>query len=182
MKHILFFSLKDDVLPVLNLVENGGPIRYARMGNFPTREIKDSIRVFSRADEIPNLGQATADSSAASESFLVCDEGTRINVRPVQGHDRVERICVDQLANPDSVTLTPGGIWKDDIVLYGRVATVSESPLSQRLMKRFQAAIRKSFSKIKAYYVGPRALELLQNGKRLTISARSPRGFDLSPE
>ena len=89
---------------------------------------------------------------------------------------------MDQLANPDTVTLTPGGVWTQDIVLYGRVATASDSKASQELMRRFACAIKKQFTKIRAFYVGPKARELLDKGKRLTIAAQSPRDFDLVRE
>jgi hypothetical protein len=48
-------------------------------------------------------------------------------------------------------------------------------------MKRFNSAVKKTFTKVKAFYVGPKALELLERGMRLTISAQSPREFDLTP-
>jgi hypothetical protein len=48
-------------------------------------------------------------------------------------------------------------------------------------MKRIQAAVKKTFSKVKAFYVGPKALALLENGKRLAGAVQSPREFDLSP-
>lgn len=177
MKHILFFALKDDLLPMLELVESKGALKYARMGNFASHEIKDGISVFENGMGIPNLGKASADSAAACEAFLVCERGTPVNLRPVQG----ERVCVDQLANPDSVEFKPGGIWNEDVLLHGRIATASESAISQALMKRFQAAVKKTFSKVKAFYVGPKALVLLESGKRLTISVQSAREFDLTP-
>jgi hypothetical protein len=79
------------------------------------------------------------------------------------------------------VEFKPGGIWNEDVLLHGRIATASESQISQALMKRFQSAAKKTFSKVKAFYVGPKALVLLDSGKRLTISAQSPREFDLTP-
>jgi hypothetical protein len=89
---------------------------------------------------------------------------------------------VDQLRNPDSVTFTPAGIWDDDVILHGRVATASDSEASQALMRRFHVAIKKGFAKVKAFYVGPQAMELLKAGKRLTIAAQSPREFDLAAQ
>jgi hypothetical protein len=177
MKHVLFFALKEDLLPVLELVESKGALKYARMGNFARHEIKDGISVFDTGAGIPNLGKASADSVAACEAFLVCERESPVNLRPVQG----ERVCIDQLANPDSVEFKPGGIWNEDVVLHGRIATASDSEVSKALMKRFQAAVKKNFSKVKAFYVGPKALALLESGKRLTISAQSPREFDLTP-
>ncbi|MGO8747256.1 MAG: hypothetical protein ACLQNE_14820 [Thermoguttaceae bacterium] len=180
MKHILFFALKEDLLALLELVESKGSLKYVLTGNFLADEIKDGPTVFATGAAIPNLGKATAESAIACESFLVCEQETPINLDAVHGRTS-KRVCVDQLANPDTVTFTPGGVWNEDVVLHGRTATASESQISQVLMKRFQAAIKKAFTKVKAFYVGPKALTLLESGKRLTISAQSPREFDLAP-
>lgn len=181
MKHVLFFALKEDLLPVLELVESKGALKYARMGNFAGHQIKDDISVFDTGVGIPNLGKASADSASSCDGFLVCERETPVNLRHLQGINGEQRVLVDQLVNPDSVEFTPGGIWNEDVVLHGRIATASDSEISKALMKRFQTAIKKTFSKVKAFYVGPKALALLESGKRLTISAQSPREFDLTP-
>ncbi len=180
MKHILFYATKEDLVPLLEVVDSKGAVKYVRTGNFPKDMFESSFSSFNTGAEIPNLGKASADSSSACATFLVCERGTPINLQTIQGIN-MERICVDQLVNPDSVTFTPGGVWNEDVVLHGRVATVSDSQISQALMKRFQSAIKKNFSKVRAFYVGPKAAELLGNGKRLTISVHSPREFDLVP-
>jgi hypothetical protein len=176
MSQVLFFALKGDLLCIIDLVESKGALKYARMGNFARHEIKDGISVFDTGAGIPHLGKASADSTAACEAFLVCERETQINLRPVQG----ERVCVDQLANPDSVVFAPGGIWNEDVVLNGRIGTASDSAISKALMKRFQAAVKKTFSKVKAFYVGPTALVLLKGGKRLAGAVQSPRELDLT--
>ncbi len=48
-------------------------------------------------------------------------------------------------------------------------------------MKLFHGAVRKQFTKVRAFYVEPQALTWLYAGKRLTISDQSPREFDLKP-
>jgi hypothetical protein len=179
MKYILFFALKEDLLPVLELVESKRALQYTPTGNFLRSEIEKGIRVFATAAVIPDLGKARADSSGTCEGFLVCERETAINLR-IAGK-KGERICVDQLANPDSVTLNPGGIWNEDVVLEGGITTASDSPISQALMKRFQVAINKTFTKVKGYYVGPKALALLEEGKRLTRAVQSPTESDLAP-
>lgn len=181
MRHILFFALKDDILPVLESVESKGALQYARIGNYRQDEISGGASIVDRGADIPNLGHATADSTASCESFLVSVQGTPIELRAVQGAGVGGRVCIDQLANADSVTFTPGGILNNEIVLHGRIATASDSNVSHILMKQFNAAIKTAFTKVKAFYVGPKALELLQRGTRLTISAQSPREFDLTP-
>lgn len=180
MKNILFFATKDDLIPLLTSIESKGSLKYARMGNFLKSEIQTCAYVVNTGAGIPNLGRSAAHSSTACEAFLVCEQGLPINLRPLQGIDG-ERYCVDQLANPDTIEFAPGGIWKEEAILHGRIATASESQVSQALMKRFQEAVRKAFSKVRAYYVGTHALEMLENGKRLTGAVQSPREYDLLP-
>src|SRR5262249_29500559 len=147
-----------------------------RMEHFTTRA---DIEVFDCGAQLPNLGRATAHSSVGCETYLVCNRETPVKLRRFQTVHGTT-ICVDQLVNPDTVGFTPAGILNEGIVLHGRVATVSDSKPAQDLMRRFHSAIKKSFAKIKAFYVGPNARALWERGARLTISAQSPREFDLT--
>jgi hypothetical protein len=101
-------------------------------------------------------------------------------VRPVALRSGGTNYHIDQLTNPDSIILTPGGLWTEEIVLHGQLATASLSEPSKRLMERFKHQFEKQFVRVKAYHVGPKALALLQAGKRLTIAEQSPRDFDLT--
>src|SRR5262249_40111153 len=121
------------------------------------------------------------DQSMGCDAYLVLEPETPLNLRRFRGIDGGERVCIDQLINPDSVTFTPGGIWKEDVVLNGAIGTASDSAVSQALMKRFQAAVKKTCTKVRAFYVGPRALTLFEAGKRLAGAVQSPREFDLAP-
>jgi hypothetical protein len=49
-------------------------------------------------------------------------------------------------------------------------------------MRGVQKVMKKYFTKVRAYYVGPGALALLKNGTRLTGAEQSPREFDLGFE
>jgi hypothetical protein len=175
MRQIHFFALKEDLLPVLEAFERAGPLKYVRMGQSPTPDYEG----FTYGGDIPNLGKASTDSAASCESFLVTGRDMPVTVRPIKVAG-VERYAIDQLVNPYTITFTPGGIWGEDVVLNGRVATVSDSAQAQELMKRFNSAIKNHFSKVKAFLVGPKALVLLNAGKRLTAAAQSPREFDLT--
>jgi hypothetical protein len=182
MKQIHFFGLKEDLLAMLELLESKGPLKYVRTGNFLSDEVKNGGSVFTSRANIPNLGKATADQTAGCETFLVCEAHSPVELRRFRGYDGRERICIDQLANPDSVVFTPAGMWNDDVVLNGCVGTASDSQISGALMKRFLAAVKKTCSKVRAFYVGPKAFVLLQNGKRLAGAVQSPREFDLVAE
>lgn len=177
MRHILFFATKEDLLPMLQMAEAREPLKYVRTGNFT----KPNLEIFLRGSDIPGLGKATCESAHASASYLVCEQALPVVVRQINRTDGTERFCVDQLHNPDTVGFTPAGMWNDDILLHGRVATASDSEVSQSLMKLFHTAIKKRFTKIRAFYVGPNAQLMLRAGKRLTIAEQSPREFDLAP-
>jgi hypothetical protein len=179
MRHIHFFALKEDLLPVIDSVESKVPVKYALTGNFLKRQIPNGIFVVHTGGAIPDLGRATANQSIACSTYLVTEREAPIDLRHLQAIDG-ERICVDQLVNPDSVTFTPAGIWNEDVVIHGRVATVSDTPIAQALMKRFYNPIRKTFTKLRAFYVGPNALTLLKSGKRFTGALQSPPEFDLT--
>jgi hypothetical protein len=175
MKQINFFASGGDLLPVLEAVEREVPLKYVLMGQFPKKEFES----FSSGIEIPYLGQSTTESASSGRSFLVAGRAVPIDVRPIKTTFGI-RYSLDQLGNPDTVTLSPGGRWGEDVVLNGRVATVSDSPSAQERMKVFNRAIKKHFGKIKAFYVGPEASILLDAGKRLTAAEQSPREFDLT--
>ncbi|MER9867629.1 hypothetical protein NKJ35_10595 [Mesorhizobium sp. M0136] len=177
MKQVHFFALKDDLLPMLEAVEHVIPIKYILMGQFPTMEFE----TFTNGRQIPSLGQSATGSASSGQSFLVTRRDIPIEVRPIKTVFGI-RYSLDQLINPDTVTLSPGGRWGEDVVINGRVATASDAPLAQELMKIFSRAFRKQFSKVRAFYVGPGAAILLDAGKRLTAAEQSPREFDLTRE
>jgi hypothetical protein len=181
MKQIHFFGLKEDLLAMLECLEGQGPLKYVLTGNFLSDEVKNGFSVFTGGANIPNLGKATADQTAGCDTFLVCEPQSPVELRRFRAYDGRERICIDQLANPDSVVFTPAGMWSEDVVLNGCVGTASDSAISMALMKRFHVAVKKTCSKVRAFYVGPKALVLLQNGKRLAGAVQSPPEFDLTP-
>jgi hypothetical protein len=177
MTQILFFAVDDDLAAVLADVERAKPVKYIRMGSSRTPEFE----TYLQGSQIPDLGMASTDSSSSTVSYLVTLHNVTLTPRAVQRTDGTSCYLMDQLINPDSISLTPAGRWTSDIVLHGRAASASDSTISKELMRCFQTAIRKRFKKIKAYWLGPTALEMLTSGKRLTISAQSPRTFDLTP-
>ncbi|HZZ71865.1 MAG TPA: hypothetical protein VFE24_06400, partial [Pirellulales bacterium] len=173
MTQTMFFALTDDLLALLEIVESKGSLKYTLMGNFLADEMTDGPTVYSSGAAIRNLGKAKVPSATGCNRFLVCESGMSINLESFNGKTS-KRVLIDQLINPDTVTFAPGGAWDDDVILSGRVATVSTTPIAQALMRRFKNAIKKTFTKVRAYYVGPQALVQLQNGKRLTAAVQCP--------
>jgi len=178
MAEIRFFAIRDDIVPVLEAVERKQVLKYVRAGRFLT----STPDLYSRGSEIPDLGLAARDSAIACQSFLVCAPEMLVEIEPVDQYDGVRSYHIDQLRNPNTITFSSGGLWAEDVLLYGRFATVSASfsDYARRLMNRFRDELGKRFDRVQGSYVGPRAMELLKAGKRLTIAQQSPREFDLS--
>ncbi|MCE9547320.1 MAG: hypothetical protein K8T25_17750 [Planctomycetia bacterium] len=176
MKLIQFFATKEDMLLVLEAVERDGPLQYVRTGN----QLNTDFETFLCGTDIPNLGIANRETGSVCSAFLVTKATVPIAIQSMKGASGVQRYLMDQLLNPDTVTLTPAGMWGEGIVLQGVVGTASDTAISRELMKRFNSAFKKSFSKIQGRFVGPQALVFFRAGKRLTIAAQSPREFDLT--
>jgi hypothetical protein len=167
-----FFATKHDLVPVLRAVEQRTPVKYVLFGHFPTPESP----TFRRGEEIPNLGITPGESHLSCPIFLICDPGLKLNARPING-GKVHSF--DQLENPDTITFSTGGVWKD-MLLYGTFASCTASfSVSKKLLQRYTYHIRKHFKYIGAYYVGEQAEEMLKQGKRLTLAEQTPRSFDL---
>jgi hypothetical protein len=169
-----FFALRDDLLPIFDAVESIHDVKYVEMDMSPS----SSYEIFNYGRDIPNLGMARGASTALCARYLVTMRVTPINVRPAKTIDG-QRYCIDQRINRDSITFEPGGLWRGDILFYGRVATNSASDLAQKLLKGFGGPIMQQFRKVDESYVGPGAFEMLEAGKRLTGAEQTPREYDL---
>lgn len=86
------------------------------------------------------------------------------------------------MENEDTVVFRPAGLWGEDICIYGEVSTIHESPMSQMLMKNFRKQFAAQFSKVKSFWLGPEARQMLHAGKRLTMAVQSPLEYNLSSE
>jgi hypothetical protein len=171
-----FFALAEDLLPVLAQVESDRSLKYVRMGNF----LQPEPEAFLGGSLIPNLCKATSESSVGCESFLVCERHVAVRAERLRPRTGPERFLVDQLLNPDTVELSPGGLWTGDILLRGRVATASQAASSRSLLRRFDGVLRKHFQAVQGCLVGPRAMTMLKAKKRLALAEQSPREFDLA--
>jgi hypothetical protein len=178
MKQALFYTAGDDLMPVIRLVESAAALQYVRCGHYLTAEIS----ALTTGLAIPNLGKADFYSSIACTNYLVSNRTTAIKARPILRNDGSKRFAIDQMLNHDTITLTPAGQWNDNILLHGRVATVSETAPARALMNLFRKAIHTRFTKIKAFYLGPEALQLFRAGEHLTSSDQSPREFYLKAD
>lgn len=172
-----FFAAGDDLLPVFESVEAKRGLSYTLCGLFPSRELTS----VAAGREIPALRSPAPNPSAnACPQYLVTAAGAAVSVREVPQKAGGVLYAIDQLANPESIIIQPGGLYPPDVLLHGRVGTASSAPFAAQLQRAFASVIGKRFEHIRAFYVGPEAHELWRRGYRLTRSAQSPREYDLA--
>ena len=176
MKVIRFFAVNDDIKEVLSEVETIMDLQYITAKGYPNTTVERYISGL----EIPDIGYATHESASSSQPFLVAARDLIVKPRQVALNAGGSAISFDELLNQDAVTFTPSGRWGSDIVLYGTIGTAHGTEASMKIIKTFEQVFKKRFKKIKAFWVGPKALEELHDGKRLTIAAQSPKDFDLT--
>ena len=172
-----FYATAEDLLIVCDRVESKRRLAYTLTGLFASPE----LTIVLGGAAIRTLRSPAPDANAANgHSYLVTDADHPIAIRKVTQKVGGVRYAVDQMSNPDSVTLLPSAIFPPNILLYGRIATTSSTSFAKQLHGAFASAIGKVFRKVQAYYVGPGALNLWHSGYRLTIGADSPSTHDLA--
>lgn len=171
-----FFATREDLEQVLGAIEARVGIKYMLAGLHASREIP----IYQSALEIPSLGMATADSSAACERYLVVPKQTNVAVRDVPQKAGGVRYAVDQLMNQDAITLCPAGRRDEGAIISGVAGTTSETRKALEIFRLYRNHIRQAFTKRQSFYLGAEAMRLKREGFRLTTSIRSPREYDLA--
>ena len=177
-KYIHLFAAGADLLPVLAAVEAKHPIKYALMKPNFTGDVTEYLP----AADLPDLGRAPAPDAVGCQSYLVTERDLTVAPRKIVSGDGTVWFAIDQMINPDTVEVSPGGLWNDEVVLSGRITTVSDTKRADVLMRAYRNAVRRHFVRVRAYWVGPTARSLLDAGKRLTMAVQSPREYDLAPD
>lgn len=118
-------------------------LRFAGTGLFNLPEIADLS-----VDDLRKVGIARTGDINHEPTYLVAAIGTRFAVRPVPQRHGGVLYAVDQLLNPDTVALTFGGRYSNDILISGRVGTASSARASVDLYEFFARLIRATFTKV----------------------------------
>lgn len=174
-KSLQLFCTRDDILAVLTAVEAGNKLQYIQSGLFE----KEGMDIFSCFAEIEDFGTSTYGEPSKDPSYLVFRSDSKPTTRSVPQKAGGVMYAIDQLANPDSVALRPGGMYERRCVIAGQLGTASESAESVALYNVLAKRIRSEFGKIRSYWVGPEATVLFKKGFRLTTAANAPASLDL---
>lgn len=173
----LFYATAQDLNGVLSSLEAQKDLQYTLAGLFKSKE----LQTYLSYRDIPDLGRALHRSSVANRQYVVSLGGTIVRIRDVPQYSGGVLFAVDLLLNEDSIVFSPGGRYRDDVMLYGMIGTLSPPSVASKNLYAFAAkAFRKDFKKVMEYFVGPEALDLMASGVRLTLDATTPPEFDLN--
>jgi hypothetical protein len=170
-----FFATRTDLLDLFMKIEANRTIHLAEAGMLDQADLV----VYPSASQILGLGEIRVHESVQGRILLITDVAIPFVNEPVPQRCGGMRYSVSQKANPNTISLAPGGQFDDHTILAGNFGTCTDSPLSAVLLKLVAGAIRRNWTGIKSYAVGPEATRVLDAGGRLTANLRSPREFDL---
>jgi hypothetical protein len=165
----VFYASPADLIAVVNVANEKLQLQYTPTGLFeapppPVLELVDLL---------------VATVSEPHNTYLVNYRGSEVNVRSVPQDAGGVLFAIDQLVNPDSITLTSTAWYTPDLAVFDRIATVSTSKPAKRIYGVFGRAIERHFRKINAAWVGPEAEAAWRSGARLAIGPHSSRECDL---
>lgn len=164
-KQIPFFATATDLSALLREVCFLTPVEFAVMGLFE--------------EEFPIvLGDPLLVQPLTS--YLAYRKGRRTISRPVQQHGGGVKFAVDPGVNPWSVALRCGGQVGHERLTAGDLSVATDNAEAKEIFDLFRGVIRRRFQKIKSYYVGEEAIQLLNDGARLSPTGKSPPEYDLA--
>lgn len=176
-KHqVNFFATKSDLETLLRTIEAKRELKFVRAGLFDTPVFNSAHTLRTDA----NLGIAVKGDNVQEARYLVTDRETPIEIETMPQYGGGTKYAIgSQKINPNTIVFWPGGVFNGACVIAGSVGTISEDPASLSLFQLFSTEIKRQFGKIKSFYVGKDASELLDRGWRLTSSVKSPPLYDL---
>ena len=177
-KQILFFTLLEDIENIIRDFESGTEVQYYKTGLLDSRDIPSYKSLFNT----PNVGFTFSGDWNRIDNYLISKKPTSLYIREVPQRRGEMKFAVDQMNNPKSIELKMGGIYKEkeNVIIAGRVATISEDSDSTELFKLLSTKIKKEFKKIGTFYVGNSAEHKLKEGWRLVTNEKSPKEYDLA--
>lgn len=170
-----FFATAEDLCPLLAAIESKCDLEFVECGLFD-HEQRPVYRSLSSSSV---LGVALVGDSNREQTYLVGRAPAGFKVRSIAQRRGGTKYAIDQMINPCTVVLRPGGKYCDSAVIAGMVGTVSNDPTSIKLMKAFSDEIKKTFTAVRGNRVGCTALDLLKTGMRLTSDVRTSLEYDL---
>ena len=164
-KQIPLYGTKSDIAAIARAVNSVRPIDFVVMGLFDTPE----VTALHDAEEILEF-----------TSYMAFDRGLSLSDRSVPQRDGTVKYAIDPMINKQVVIIRCGGLIGNQRLTSGDVAAVDGGQQAEELYELFAKEIRRRFKRVRSYYVGQEALELFDQGIRLSPTEKSPELYDLA--
>lgn len=175
-KQIFYFAPKNDIVDIFKAIESNHSIKYTWAGLFDSVPPNiNSIDEFT--GELDNLPYG---DWIRNQSFLITPKDYVIRIREVEQRKGGVKYAIDELRN-DGLTLTPGGNYKKEAVIAGKLSTGSKSDFSNSILRDFKSIIKSNSIKKHGFYVTKGAIEKYSKGWRLTTEFRTTIEYDMNP-
>lgn len=178
-KQLMFFSTREDLIPILSYIESIFDIKYVITGLF---EYNTPV-IYRSYEKIIDLGYTNTPFYGSSQNrFMVMEKSNNVIIRDIPQRKGGILYAVDPMKNPQSIELTLGGIYtkEENILVMSRTGYVNENPFSESIYKELSKKIKKSFKKYDFMeWVGPDAEQKLKGGWRLVQDAKRSEDYDL---
>lgn len=149
---VLYYATPSDLTKVLKSVDNSMELMYYQYGNFKESEFPNAYKLTSLL-EYPQIGFShTGDCK--QEMFMVLLKSQPLKIKRVDAADG-KRIILDVQQNEPCIMWSLGGMWKDNMIIMGQVATSKTDGQSQRIFSQIKRIIAKQFKRVGTYYIGP---------------------------
>jgi hypothetical protein len=175
MPQINFYATYDDISKVLEQFEAEQRAIYVLTGLFDV----ESPQIFQTYKAINSLSVSIDGDANRVPGYLIVTEPDRIAVREVPQKIGGKKFAVDQLLIPDSLYFQSGGMFSKEIIVPGKIGIVYQTHIAGNLYGSFAKIIRRTFSKVKSYWVGREAYALWENGMRLGLGLNASADIDL---
>lgn len=179
-KRLGFYLTHADLEQALQFAEKNSSIFY--MCNRSNSEEK-LFKIFKSFKDIDNLSVSTTGSMNLDDSYMIFTSDIEPKLETINVSGGKQRVLLDQKLNPDSVQFSPGGIFKGNVALIsGQFSTLGQTEKTLELLKLLSKSVKRSSTRVKSYWLGEGAMELLSSGMRLTPDVSWPAFQNLSTE
>lgn len=145
-----------------------------------SEESTSDLGPLRREEAFPELGVSPTGQQATDPFALSLHREASPVVREVRLRAGGRVFMLQQDLNPDSIVVSPGGVFLSSAIVAGRAATISESRPASELFKAFQLIVLRGFRKVGQYRVGPGVELLAATGTRLvTMGIDEALEYDL---
>lgn len=176
-QRLLFFATKNDMISLLEGITDseGTRIVYVKTGD----SNDDSLSVFSSIENIPDLGILNSPNHCI-DSYLIMYHNEKIVTEKFVLKSDKKITAVYPTNNINSIVFAPSGFYKNNpCLIHGQFSTMQSNVIVKRLLGEIKKRIKKQFTNVHGWYIGPEAITLYGKVRFVTISADEPVEYDL---